>query len=111
MTETKQLEFPLKGRDELERKLAEKAAEVARAEDALRGEIPKRESVEKALRIVEINNRISMDHTEGGVPIIQRIREQFKEANMRSTRGETLPTAFLHHPKGSLALISSSPQF
>ena len=111
MTEARQLESPLKGRDELERKLAEKVAEVARAEGALAGEIAKRESVEKALREVEINSRISMDHTEEGVPIIQKISEQFQEASMQSTRGETLPTAFLHDLKGPLALISSCPQF
>jgi C4-dicarboxylate-specific signal transduction histidine kinase len=40
----------LKERDELERGLGEKAAELARAEEALRVEIAKRESAEKAFR-------------------------------------------------------------
>ena len=101
----------LKEREELEKKLEERAAELVRAEEALRGEIVKRERAEKALREAEENYRILMDHTEEGVRIIQRMREQFQEANMRSTRGKTLITAFLHDLKGPLALISSCAQF
>jgi len=51
-----------------------------------------------------------MDHTEEGVPIIQKISEQFQKASMQSTRGETLPTAFLHDLKGPLILINSCSQ-
>jgi signal transduction histidine kinase len=103
---------PLLGeRDELERKLEERAAELARMKEALRGEIAKRERAEKALREAEENYRILMGHTEEGVRIIQKMREQFQEANVRSSRGKTLITAFLHDLKGPLALISSCAQF
>ena len=98
-------------RDELERKLEERAAELVRAKEALREEIVKRERAEKALREAEENYRILMDHTEEGVRIIQKMREQFQEANLRSSRGKTLITAFLHDLKGPLALISSCAQF
>ena len=101
----------LKEGDELERMLEEKAAELARAEDALGGEMAKRECAEKALREAEKNYRILKDHAEEGVRIIQRMREQLQEANLRSTRGKTLTTAFLHDLKGPLALISPCAQF
>jgi len=101
----------LKEREELERKLEERAAELVRAQEALRGEVVKRERAEKALREAEENYRILMDHTEEGVRIIQKMREQFQEANLRSSRGKTLITAFLHDLKGPLALISSCAQF
>ena len=98
-------------REALERGLEEKAAELARVEDALQEEIAKREGAEKALREAEEKYRILMDHTEEGVRIIQKMREQFQEANVRSSRGKTLITAFLHDLKGPLALISSCAQF
>lgn len=101
----------LKEGDELERKLEERATELVRAKEALRGEIAKRESAEKALREAEENYRILTDHAEEGVRIIQKMREQFQESNIRSTRGKTLITAFLHDLKGPLALISSCAQF
>ena len=101
----------LRERDERERDLEEKAAELARVEDALGGEIDRRRRAEKALREAEENYRILMDHTEEGVRIIQKMREQFQEADVRSSRGKTLITAFLHDLKGPLALISSCAQF
>ena len=111
MTEAKRVKSLFKERDELDKRLREKIAELAQTKDALRGEIAKRESTEQALQQAEKNFEILTDYANESVRIIQRIREQFQEANMQNTRGKTLITAFLHDVKGPLALISSCSQF
>lgn len=101
----------LKERDELEKRLAEKTAELARAKDTLQGEITKRQGAEQALREAKENFGILMDYANESVRIIQEMREQFQEDQVQRARGKTLIAAFIHDLKGPLALVSSCCQF
>jgi hypothetical protein len=79
VSEAKPGDLLLKERDELEKKLAEKTAELARAKNALRGEITKRQDAEQSLREARENFGILMDY-EGRIsrsPGSENQRENF----------------------------------
>jgi signal transduction histidine kinase len=96
---------------DLETRLKDSLAELAKANEKLQEETSKRKEVEHALEEMRVNYALLLDYANEAANIIQKMREEIQNNILNDSRKGAVVRAFLHDLKGPLALISSCTQF
>ncbi len=111
MAENHQAEAQGAGQYDLEMKLKDCLAELARTNEILEEETSKRKQTENGLQEIKQNYSLLLNYANEAAGIIQKMREEIQNNLLNGTRKGTIVKAFLHDLKGPLALISSCVQF
>lgn len=111
MAENHQAEDQEAGQYDLEMKLKDCLAELAKTNEILEEEASKRKQTENALHEIKQNYSLLLNYANEAAGIIQKMREEIQNTLLNGSRKGIIVKAFLHDLKGPLALISSCAQF
>ncbi len=111
MAENHQAEAQGAGQYDLEMKLKDCLAELARTNEILEEETSKRKQTENGLQEIKQNYSLLLNYANEAAGIIQKMREEIQNNLLNGSRKGIIVKAFLHDLKGPLALISSCAQF
>jgi signal transduction histidine kinase len=111
MAENHQAEAQEVGQFDLEKKLQDCLAELAKTNEILEEETSKRKQTENALQEIKENYSLLLNYANEAAGIIQKMREEIQNNLLSGSRKGIVVKAFLHDLKGPLALISSCAQF
>lgn len=111
MAENHQAEAQGAGQYDLEMKLKDCLAELARTNEILEEETSKRKQTENGLQEIKQNYSLLLNYANEAAGIIQKMREEIQNTLLNGSRKGIIVKAFLHDLKGPLALISSCAQF